>query len=183
MLNQPDSRITHSKKAKEAQNAKKPDKAKLNKRSKDLDNFTFARINLLVLACLTLLNLAFLAFGLDISLLFSAIIPYFSMFLGVEYINAGMPLGWICIILAAAICAFYLFCYVYSKKNPIWLKAAFICFLPDSWLCVYLLLMDFDLTGILSTLFMLWMLFCFISGIVKESPNGREQEVKPTKEK
>lgn len=43
--------------------------------------------------------------------------------------------------------------------------------------------MDFDLTGILSTLFMLWMLFCFISGIVKESPNGREQEVKPTKEK
>ena len=98
MLNQPDSRITHSKKAKKAQNAKKPDKAKLNKKSKDLDNFTFARINLLVLACLTLLNLAFLAFGLDISLLFSAIIPYFSMFLGVEYINAGMPLGWICII-------------------------------------------------------------------------------------
>ena len=46
MLNQPDSRITHSKKAKKAQNAKKPDKAKLNKRSKDLDNFTFARINL-----------------------------------------------------------------------------------------------------------------------------------------
>lgn len=122
MLNQPDSRITHSKKAKKAQNAKKPDKAKLNKKSKDLDNFTFARINLLVLACLTLLNLAFLAFGLDISLLFSAIIPYFSMFLGVEYINAGMPLGWICIILAAAICAFYLFCYVYSKKIPNGLK-------------------------------------------------------------
>ena len=115
----------------------------------------------------------------------SAIIPYFSMFLGVEYINAGMPLGWDMYNSCRwDSCAFYLFCYVYSKKNPKWLKAAFICFLPDSWLCVYLLLlMDFDLTGILSALFMLWMLFCFISGIVKESPNGREQEVKPTKEK
>lgn len=186
-MTQPNSQITTQTESKEEKSTtpKKAEEDKIiaEKKLKNLDSFDFARINLLILACLTLFNLAFLAFGLDISLLFSAIIPYFAMFLGVEFINAGSAQGWIYIILAVLICAFYLFCYFYSQKRPKWLKAAFICFLFDCWLCVYLLLIDFDLTNILSMLFMLWMLFCFISGIIDRTPNGKEQDSQSAEKK
>lgn len=148
---------------------------KRQKNPKHIGIYTFVRINLLIMTCLTLLNLIFLAFNLDIALLFSALIPYFTMFLGVEYVNADITYGWIYIIAAIAVCIFYFLCYVFSLKNIKWFKAAFICFLPDAWLCVYLFLIDFDLSGILSMLFMLWMLLCFILGLVKNKYNNEEQ--------
>lgn len=108
-----------------------------------------ARINLLIVFILTVLNIIFAAFGSGTYFLFSASVPYFIALLGAmmcgllppeyyaeagalpgEFLPEGMIVGFL--LVAVGIAAIYLLAFLLSKKHTAFLLVSFILFIIDT---------------------------------------------------
>ena len=103
-----------------------------------------ARLNLLLVIALTLVNIILLFCGSETYFLFSASIPYYLTFFGMvltgkiaaEGINPGdaLPVGVLIALVAVAviILAVYFLCFYFGKKKPVWLIIALVLFTLDT---------------------------------------------------
>lgn len=130
--------------------------------------YKIARQNLLLLLVFTAINLVLLVANSDIMFLFSAITPYFIAQFGIElaeYIPASMG---ICFVIALAILAVYLLCYLFSKKSFGWIIAALVLFSIDSVMLLGLMLLGLGSLGVFDLInlaFHGWVLYYLISGV------------------
>jgi hypothetical protein len=161
-----------------------------------------ARLNLLLMIVMTVVNVVILCFGSDRYFVFSATIPYFIVMLGMlwtgrmpdEYYvdwENGVPF-WddsvliVLIAIAAVIIATYLLCFLFSSKNRIgWLIAAAVFFAVDTLGMVFLTGISAD--TILDVLFHAWVLYYLIAGTVygiklKKLPEPTEPVANPIPE-
>ena len=139
---------------------------------KAINRFNGARSNLLLVTCLSLVNILLLVFKIDISFLFSANFPLISVILGNEfaisenndmYYAAGIFLAFLSI-------AAYFICYLLSKKRRGWIVAALVLFIIDTVLIIWLFLLGGDLNEIildllLNVAFHALVLFYLILGV------------------
>lgn len=139
-----------------------------------------ARMNLLLVVICTLVNMALIMFGNTTYFLFSASIPYFLVRIGaeccgkfpaefyekVQWEGEFYPTSFLAIMLviAVAILAVYLLCWIFSKKKPAWLIASLVLFGADTLGMFYLY--GFNLSMILDILFHAWILIYLIIGVV-----------------
>ena len=130
--------------------------------------FQSARSNLLIALILTLVNIVLYAVGSTTYFLFSISLPYYLF-------DLADPLF---IIIPVVVLAFYLCCYLFSKKKPGLMVAALIAFILD---CIFLvgysiLLMQVPELGITPADFIIdylthiWLLFYLIRGAKYAKP-------------
>ena len=103
-----------------------------------------ARLNLLILIAISIVNIILLLCKSDFYLLFSASIPYYLVFYGmvitgnlqVEGVNVAEPLpnGILValIVLAIIILGVYFLCFYFGKKKPAWMIVALAAFILDT---------------------------------------------------
>lgn len=160
----------------------------MNKTPKNIPDAEFynakyrnARLNLLLMIVMTVVNVVILCFGSDSYFVFSATIPYFIVMLGMIW-TGRMPdeyyLDWengvpfwdtsvlvVLIAIAAVIIAIYLLCFLFSSKNRVgWMITAAIFFGIDSLGMVTLVGISTD--TVLDLLFHAWVLYYLIAGTV-----------------
>lgn len=126
-----------------------------------------ARANLLLAACITLLNVVLALVGSDSYFLFSASVPYWAAVFGrVEYEVYAMA-GYLVIagVIAVIFTAFYFVFYLMSKKNRRWMDAALVYFALD---CVgligFIVWVGFDISFIMDILFHIYVMYYLVSG-------------------
>lgn len=138
-----------------------------------------ARMNLLLMAIFTAVNIAFISFGNSTYFLFSASIPYFLVFLGA--VTCGrMPAEyyeqfgetpehiepmffWIMLAVAIVILLVYVLCWIASKKHVGWLIAATVLFGIDTLGMFYLY--GLNMSMLLDIAFHIWVLVYLIIGL------------------
>lgn len=123
-----------------------------------------ARINLLLMIGLTVVNLILLFTGSDMMMLFSATIPYLAA------IYATMPIFEIffpfLMGLAVVTLLLYLACWFFSKKHPAWMIVALVMFAIDTLAMIGLYWAAGDATGIMDIVIHAWVLYYLIIGVV-----------------
>lgn len=122
-----------------------------------------ARMNLLLVIILTLVNILLLSFNDDTLILFSASVPYFVVAVGAAtQIQAFLIAAYV---IAAIILALYLICWILSKEHYGWFVAATVMFVVDT-VCMVLLYVSFkDFSGISDALIHILILAYLIAGI------------------
>jgi len=143
--------------------------------------YNSARMNLLLVLAMTLVNVVILACGSDRYFLFSATIPYFLVTLGMLW-TGKMPdeyyIDWpetmpflnsvvlvIMIVLAAIILGIYLCCFIFSNKNRVgWMLTAAIFFGIDT--LGMILITGIGVDSLIDVLFHGWVLYYLISGTI-----------------
>lgn len=140
-----------------------------------------SRMNLLLVAALTLINVILLLCGSDTYMLFSATVPYVLVLLGMTFCGK-MPeayykevLGgeipsmdaaflWAMAFVAVVIVAAYVFCWYAAKKRPVlWLTVAAVLFGID---CVLLVITyGFNVGMVLDYLMHIWVMYYLIVGV------------------
>ena len=122
-----------------------------------------ARGNLLLMIILTVINIALFFMGSETIMLFSATVPYMSIIVGcLSEIDVVMQ---VCAIFTVAIILMYLLCWIFSKRNPIWIIIAMVMFIIDTIavICVYLDMQD--ASGLLDLGIHIWVLYYLFTGI------------------
>ncbi|MGM9605850.1 MAG: hypothetical protein ACI3XG_12395 [Faecousia sp.] len=101
------------------------------------------RSALLVVLCLTVLNLVLLIAGSNTYLLFSASVPYYLTVMARGYdlaayggVNQGYT--WAALAISAVVLGLFLLCWFLSRKTPSWLTAGLVLFVLDT-ICLALL--------------------------------------------
>lgn len=153
-----------------------------------------ARMNIFIMMIFTLVNMVLILFGNETYFLFSASIPYYLVTLGV--VNCGRlsdefytKAGWegefypvsflaILVIIAVAILAVYLLCWIFSKKKPAWMISALVLFCVDTLGMFYLY--GFNMSMIVDIIFHVWVLLYLIIGVaanakLKKLPDDEPQ--------
>ncbi len=127
-----------------------------------------ARANLLVMIMLTVLNIVLLFANSDRVFLFSATVPYVSMALGrALYFEWGNNVVLVQGIIVAVISlAFYLICWIFSKKNNGWLIAALVLFSADTVFMAGFYLLTQDASGIMDAIIHIFVLYYLIAGVM-----------------
>lgn len=145
--------------------------------------YSAARVNLLLVVIMTLINVVMAALGSDSYFLFSAIWPY-SIALNGAFLTGKMPDDWygpemwpeekaflpdsffyVMITIAAVILVLYLACWFFSKKNKTgWLIAALVLFGIDTLYMLFIYGIGAD--TILDIVFHALVVYYLISGIV-----------------
>ena len=103
-----------------------------------------SRGTILLVLCLTVLNLALLLVGFNTYLLFSASVPYYLTIMarGFDLATSGAVNGgytWTALAFNALVLGLYLVCWLLSKKNPKWwLLVSLTLFVVDT-ICLALL--------------------------------------------
>lgn len=126
--------------------------------------YTKSRTNLLIITCITVVNIIMLLLGSDSIFLFSASIPYVAMFYGtMNSVRFMLP----AIIVTVLIVGAYFTCWYFSKKNHVWLIAAFVLFIVDTVVMIMFYLNYNDLSsGVIDIIFHAWIVYYFVIGIV-----------------
>jgi len=148
-------------------------------REKLLSNYHTARVNLLFMAILTLINVVMILLGQDSYFLFSACVPYIIALTGAIFCGTlpeeyyGEIEGYhqifessaiyVFAAVALAIIALYVICFVFSKKRAGFLIAALVLFSLDTVFMFYWY--GLDLTMIVDILFHVWVLVYLILGV------------------
>lgn len=101
------------------------------------------RSALLVVLCLTVLNLVLLMAGSNTYLLFSASVPYYLTVMARGYdlaVYGGVNQGytWAALAVSAVLLGLYLLCWFLSRKTPAWLTVGLVLFALDT-VCLALL--------------------------------------------
>lgn len=143
--------------------------------------FNSARMNLLLVLAMTLVNIVILCLGSDRYFLFSATVPYFLAMLGMLW-SGSMPdeyyTEWpettpffgtgfltVMLVIAALILLVYLCCFLFSKKNKVgWMLTAAVFFGIDT--LGMLVLYGFSTDSIIDIVFHVWVLYYLIMGTV-----------------
>ena len=102
-----------------------------------------SRGTILLVLCLTALNLALLLVGSNTYLLFSASVPYYLTIMarGFDLAASGAVNGgytWTALAFSALVLGLYLLCWLLSKKNTKWLTVSLTLFAVDT-ICLALL--------------------------------------------
>lgn len=157
-----------------------------------------ARMNLLLMAVFTAINITLISFGSSTYFLFSASIPYFLVFLGavtsgrmpaeyyeefemtLEYVNPTF--FWIMLAIAIVTILLFVLCWIASKKHVGWLIAATVLFGIDTVGMFYLY--GFNINMLLDIAFHIWVLVYLIIGLVAHHKlkNLPEDEPQPQPE-
>ena len=138
-----------------------------------------ARLHLLVMIVLTMVNLIWLLFDASALSMFSAALPYMVTSAGVAlyWLQAPLYLVILCGIAAVLLLGAYVFCWAFSKKRGGWLLTATILYAVDTVAMVFLVINSFVqaaaegllpnlFTTAVWTVFQIWMLVFFIRGTV-----------------
>ena len=130
-----------------------------------------ARSSLLMVIIFTVVNLVMLLLDSGTYFLFSASVPYYMTAIGM-----GIDLGAgeagigtftiVALVISAVVLAFYLLCWLLSKKRPGWFVVALIAFILDTLALVGLcLLMDMLTDSIMDLVFHGWVVLELIRAI------------------
>ncbi len=138
----------------------KKDKRSIENALKQTD---IARKNLLLMLALTVVNIVFIFFDSETMMLFTASAPYYAVVFGyysetTAYLIAGLAV-------AAVILILYLLCFIFSKKNYLWMVVALVLFSLDSVILVALYVWAEDVSGILDALIHVYILYYLIIGV------------------
>ena len=143
--------------------------------------YNSARMNLLLVLGMTLLNIVVCCFGSDRYFLFSASIPYYLVLLG-SIMTGRMPeeyytdwpasepflgIGFLVVmaVIAVAMLLVYLACFLLSKKNRVgWLITAAVFFGIDTLGMLWLYGISAD--AIFDIVFHAWVLYYLITGVI-----------------
>lgn len=144
--------------------------------------YNTARINLLLMIGLTVLNVVLAFVGSDSMMLFSAIVPYIAAVWTTipEFQPIIIPLIAIAVISIAA----YLVCWIFSKKHYGFMIAALALFVIDTLALVAFYLWAGEVSGILDIVIHAWVLYYLIIGVIngvklKKLPEETEGEPIP----
>lgn len=122
-----------------------------------------ARIDLLLILILSVINIVLLFSRLDYFFLFSATIPYYLIIFGV--LGGYFPIAFA---IAIVILASYLLCWIKSKHNSGWLIVAAVLFGVDTLALGMLYLLSEDMSGFLDFFLHAWLIYDLISAIVAD---------------
>lgn len=127
--------------------------------------YNTARVNLLLVIAMSVINIIFIAAQTGTYFLFSASIPVVVTDLGVYlYAETGVTASLIIFaVIALALTLPYLLCWIFSKKHFAWMIAALVYFCLDTVCMLYLFLGD--LSAILDVVFHAWILYYLIIGV------------------
>lgn len=132
-----------------------------DERTKLTQKFNAARIDLLLVIVLTLLNILMFFAGSDTMMLFSASVPYYVLIIAA--INDLLPMG---MIVAVVSLGLYFLCWLGSKKRPGWLLLAMTLFIIDTLWLIMIYVSVGELSGILDFVIHALVLYYLISGYV-----------------
>lgn len=109
----------------------------------DERQISMSRGAILLVLCLTVVNLGLLIAGSNTYLLFAASAPYYLTIMarGFDLAASGAVNGgytWTALVFSALALGLYLLCWLLSKKNPKWLTVSLILFTVDT-ICLALL--------------------------------------------
>jgi len=125
--------------------------------------YNSARVNLLLVIILTVVNVALLFGGSETMMLFSASVPYYAIAFPVVW---GMPeLFAFGLIVAVVSLVLYFLCWLLSKKRPGWLVAALVLFILDTMALAGLYLLIEEISGIVDLAIHVLVLVYLIQGI------------------
>ncbi len=131
------------------------------------EKYNTARVSLLLLIVLTVVNLVLFAIGSETMMLFSATVPYYAVIIASVLENSVILIGAVCI---AAVCIIaYLICWIASKKNYAWLIVALVMFIIDTLGLVGISLLLGDFSGIIDFVIHAWIIYELVSGVVNGS--------------
>ena len=104
---------------------------------------SMSRGAILLVLCLTVVNLGLLIAGSNTYLLFAAFAPYYLTIMarGFDLAASGAVNGgytWTALVFSALVLGLYLLCWLLSKKNPKWLTVSLTLFSVDT-ICLALL--------------------------------------------
>lgn len=137
-------------------------KVQANDRTRLTQRFSAARIDLLLVIALTILNVVMLFSGSETMMLFSASLPYYGLIFAAVY--DVMTVG---VAIAVGCLALYFLCWLLSKKNPVWLIVATALFVVDTLFLVWLYVsLDEVLSGTVDLIIHALVLYYLISGYV-----------------
>lgn len=126
--------------------------------------YNTARLNLLLMIGLTVVNLVLLFTGSDVMMLFSATVPYIAAVFAVSPgWNVFFPFF---IGFAVVIILLYLACWFFSKKHPAWMIVALVMFVIDTLVMAAMYIAAGDSSVVMDILLHLYVLFYLISGTV-----------------
>lgn len=145
------------------------------------NQYNVARVNVLSVVLLTLINVVLCLLGMDSYFLFSAIVPYFIASIGAlwgglyppeyyadlemteaDFMSTGFVVA--CAAIAIFIIALYFVCWLLSKKHVAFMIAALVLFAIDTILMP--VLFGISLDWILDYVFHAWVLVSLVIGIV-----------------
>lgn len=126
-----------------------------------------ARMNLLLIIILTVVNVVLLLVGSDTMLLFSISVPYYAVVMG-YFMGDQVMLITGCVI-AAIMLAVYLLCWIFSKKRAGWMIAALVLFIIDTLVMGLMYLSAGEVSGIMDVLIHAWVLYYLIVGVITAS--------------
>ena len=126
--------------------------------------YNTARINLILMVGLTVLNVVMAFVGSDSMMLFSAIVPYIAAVWATmpEFATVMVPLISLAVISVVA----YFLCWIFSKKHFGFMIAALVLFVIDTLGLVGFYLLAGEVSGILDIVIHIWVLYYLILGVV-----------------
>ena len=127
--------------------------------------YSTARINLLLMVGLTVLNVIMAFVGSESMMLFSAIVPYIAAVWATmpEFATVMVPLVALAVISIAA----YFVCWIFSKKHFGFMIGAFVLFVIDTIALIAFYILAGDIaSGILDIAIHAWVLYYLIIGVI-----------------
>ncbi|MDD4124395.1 MAG: hypothetical protein PHW77_01520 [Eubacteriales bacterium] len=133
------------------------------------EKYKMARINLLMMVLLTCVNILLILVDSDRSFPFSAFLPQFFFFLGLNKVT-GVPAfntigSALFITLGTLIILFFLLSYIFSKKKPGWMITALVLFSIDCLIFIIMALQTFEPSYMIDILFHVWVMYYLIVGV------------------
>lgn len=120
-----------------------------------------ARFDLLIIIGLTILNIVTLLMGSDTMTLFSASVPYYAIAFGI--LLEVLPLG---AMVAGAVLLLYFICWLFSKRNSVWMAVALVLFSIDTLCLLGFYILAEEISGVLDLLVHAFSLYCLSIGVV-----------------
>lgn len=136
--------------------------------------------NLLIVLAFTAINVIMCAAGSNTYFLFSASVPYFVASVGQAlYLKTGVSSYiWIFAVVAVSLLIPYLICWIFAKKHYGFMIAAFVYFIIDSLLFVWMVLSaDSIASSVFDLVFHVYVIVCLVNGVkygatLKKLTNG-----------
>lgn len=122
-----------------------------------------ARGNLLLMIILTLINVVLFFLGSETVMLFSATVPYMSILIG--FLSEIDVIMQVCAIFTTVVMVMYLLCWVFSKRNPVWIIIAMVMFVIDTIALIWIYVGTQEASGIIDLVIHIWVLYYLFNGI------------------
>lgn len=135
----------------------------MNKNQTLEQKYQGARMNLLLMLILTVVNIVLFFTGAETMLLFSATIPFYAVAFGSVFMPAGIGIA--LYVLAGLVVIAYFLCWLLSKKRYGWVIVALVMFAIDTLALVGLSIWIGDFSGILDALIHALVLYYLIVGV------------------